>query len=581
MTAPHSLTHETISRWSHFWFFILTGCLVALMGRLIYIQNVMSDSLLTYRDSQQTRSITTPAHRGMIMDTQGRILAGSKTLPSVYADPQLIIDVDMTSDKLATIVGVPKAALQNKILQRNHKRFVWIARKISDSEAEAIRLLKLPGVVITNEPHRYYPNGNLSAHILGFVNSESQGLEGLELQFNDTLTGTPGKLVASCDARRRPLWSRPDKYIPPVHGQHLVLTIDAIIQGYAEAALEAAVKKFQAESGVSIVMSPKNGDILAMCCYPSYNPNYHREYTNDAKRNRCLTDPVEPGSIFKPFVMSAALAEGVATVGEKIDCGPGVWYFGGRRLRDTHANGVLSLEEVLVKSSNIGMGKLGTRLGNERLHHYVCNFGYGQVTGIELPGENKGIVLSSGKWTSYSKTSVPMGQELAVTPIQLITAFAALTNHGSLVKPRLVRTVLDPGGEVIQVTHDPENVRQAVPEMVADIVSRQFMVRMVQDTHHDVKLAHYQMLGKTGTAQVPYRHRRGYEPDAYLGSFLGAAPSQDPQITALIMIRKPNKSLGYYGGKVAGPAVREIIERTLAYWNIPHDPETGNSIAMN
>ncbi|MCH8964149.1 MAG: penicillin-binding protein 2 [Planctomycetes bacterium] len=334
---------------------------------------------------------------------------------------------------------------------------------------------------------------------------------------------------------------------------------------------------------MGIVMSPRDGDVIAMAGYPTFDPNYHSESPSAHKRNRCLTDPVEPGSCFKPLIMSAALSEGVARLDETVDCGSGVWFFGSRRMRDTHANGKLTFEDVLVKSSNIGMGHIGTRLGNKALYEYVRAYGFGARTGISLPGESAGILAPLRKWSSYSKTSIPIGQELAVTPIQLATAFAALVNGGTLRPPRLVRMVLDSAGKQTTPDHQPRPPRQVVPREVADAVAKQALVRMVNESPHDIKLAKYQVLGKTGTAQVPYRNRRGYEPDAYIGSFLGAAPAHDPVVSVIVMIRKPKRSLGYYGGKVAGPAVREIIQKTLAYWDIPpdRDPASLATLAMN
>ncbi len=572
MKSIHALPHhQTTNRWGCFWICVAVACFIGLGARLLYIRTELSPKLLAYRSAQQTRTDQVRARRGSIFDTRGRLLAGSETKPSLFADPQLVEDVDETASQLSAIIGMSTNELAKKIRNRRHTRFVWLARKVAPTEAAAVSSLRLQGVGIQDEPHRFYPNGKALAHLLGFVNSECEGLEGLELQFDDILSGEPGVYQTWCDARRRPLWTREERLTAPVDGQHLVLTIDLVIQKFLQDALEKPVEKFQAESAVGIVISPQNGDVLAMACYPTFDPNYHLEYPAKFKRNRCLTDPVEPGSCFKPIIMSAALAEGVASLDETVDCGSGVWYFGKRRLRDTHANGVLTFEQVLVKSSNIGMGHIGTRLGNRRLHDYVRAFGFGERTGIDLPGENAGIVLPLRRWTSYSKTSIPIGQELAVTPIQLITAFAALLNGGELREPNIVRAVLGPTGRKLPSLPKQQTVRQVIPTPIADAIAKRALARLVNESAHDIKLKRYQMIGKTGTAQVPYRDRRGYEPDAYLGSFLGGAPAYDPVVAVLVMVRKPNKSLGYYGGTVAGPAVREVIEKTLAYWDIPPD----------
>ncbi len=562
---------RTAQRWGHLSLFLLVICFAGLGARLAYIHTAMNDKLLTYRSAQQTSIYRLPARRGSIYDTSGRLLAASETRSSVYADPHLVIDLEDTCSRLSAVLGKPAEELASRIRKRRESRFVWLARKIAATDADAVAAMDLPGIRLRDEAVRFYPNGSALAHLLGFVNSECEGLEGLELRYNKVLSGQAGVYQTWCDTRRRPLWTQQADSMPAVNGQDLILTIDLVIQSFLEEVLARAVDKFQAESAVGIVLSPQTGDILAMACNPTFDPNFRNDYPADHRRNRCITDPVEPGSCFKPIIMSAALAEGLASLDERIDCGSGVWYFGRRRIRDTHANGMLTFEEVLVHSSNIGMGHIGTRMGNRLLHEYLGHFGFGQRTGVDLPGESAGIVLPLRRWTSYSKTSIPIGQELAVTPLQLISAFAALSNGGVLIQPRVVRALVDPAGQRTAMPDHARSVRQVIPPPIAAAVAQRTLVRMVNDSPHDIKLARYQVLGKTGTAQVPYSNRRGYEPDAYLGSFLGAAPAHDPVVATLVMIRKPNRKLGYYGGKVAGPAVKEVIEKTLAYWDIPPD----------
>lgn len=569
MKRSTSRSPDALSRWAHLWIIAVFACFLCGAGRLVYIQDRLSDRLLAYRDDQQTRQIILPAKRGMILDTRGRILAGSQTAPSVFADPQLVRNPDVLAEQLATFLGTDSLGLIEKLHERRDSRFVWIARHISAAEAQAIRALQLSGVRVIDEDRRFYPNGPLLAHVLGFVDIDGRGLEGLELYYDDRLSGQPGKHLTTCDAGRRPLLTRIDNLSQPAHGAHLVLTIDATLQSFAEETLRNTVRRFEAQSGVAIVMAPQKGDILAMCAYPTFDPNHHRDYAPDHKRNRCLTDPVEPGSIFKPFIIASALDRGIISPQERFDCGQGVWYFGSRRIRDTHDNGLLTVEGILVKSSNIGMGKIGTLMGNEALYEAVRNLGFGSKSGVDLPGENDGIVVPLSRWTSYSTTSVPMGQELAVTPIQLICAFATLLNHGRCTTPRVVRGWLDPADNALIPAPTPD-ARPVLSNQVADVVARQMMARMVSESHHDIQLAQHRMVGKTGTAQVPFDDRRGYEPGAYLASFIGAAPANDPQVAVLMMIRKPNSSIAYYGGAVAGPAVRDIVAYTLSYWNMDH-----------
>ncbi|MCH8969039.1 MAG: penicillin-binding protein 2, partial [Planctomycetes bacterium] len=379
---------QSTNRWGHVCVGIVVLCFAGLSGRLVYLQTAARPRALSHRDRQQTRRVDLHAQRGSIFDTRGRLLAASEPQPSVFGDPQRIKDIGHAASQLAAILGTSRDRLIERIERRRHTRFVWLARKVSPGEAQAVRALDLAGIGIKDESHRFYPNGPALAHVLGFVNIDGVGLEGLELQFNDLLSGESAAQYAWCDLRRRPIWRKSESSTAPTHGDNLVLTIDLVIQRYVEEALEHAVTQFQAESGVGIVMSPRDGDVIAMAGYPTFDPNYHREYPSAHKRNRCLTDPVEPGSCFKPLIMSAALSEGVARLDETVDCGKGVWFFGSRRMRDTHANGKLTFEDVLVKSSNIGMGHIGTRLGNKALYEYVRAYGFGARTGISLPGES-------------------------------------------------------------------------------------------------------------------------------------------------------------------------------------------------
>ncbi len=572
--TPDVRAARQTNRWGLGCCALLLLAFVGLGVHLALIETHMSARLIEHRDDQRTRSIAVAPMRGMILDTRGRILAGTTMEPSVFADPAVVQDIPATCAQLAPILGMPPAALAERIAGAKSPEFVWLARRVSQEQAAAVTERKLRGIGIRPEPQRQYPNGTLLAHVLGFVGIDGHGLEGVELGFDRDLAGVAGRYRTTCDARRRPLWTQqavPDEFR---HGNHVVLTIDLVIQSLVEDVLFETVRHFHAESGVALAMSPSDGHLLAMASVPTFDPNHYNDFSVDARRNRCITDPVEPGSCFKPFIMSAALAEGRVALDEQVDCGPGEWRFpmtrGVRRLRDTHPNGVITFEEVLVESSNIGMAHVGMRLGIPTLYRYVRAFGFGERTGIELPGESAGILSPLKRWTSFSKTSVPIGQELAVTPLQLLTAFAALVNGGERHAPTAVQRLLDAGGQPLETQEAPAP-RPAIPASAARQVAQRALVRVVNDSHHNIQLDGYQAIGKTGTAEVPYPDRPGYEPGAYLASFLGAAPAEDPQIAVVVMIRKPDPSIGYYGGLVSGPAVKKILERTLAYWNVPSD----------
>ncbi|MCH7814585.1 MAG: penicillin-binding protein 2, partial [Planctomycetes bacterium] len=421
-----------------------------------------------------------------------------------------------------------------------------------------------------------YPLGASMGQVLGFVGRQSQGLEGLELTCDRWLRGTDGSVRTVRDARRRAIRERTDGpaapagRTEPVDGGHVVLTLDAVIQGFVDELLPRQVQKFEAQSGVAVVMDPRTAEVLAMACYPTFDPNDRGAVDRSLWRNRVVTDMVEPGSTFKPFVASGALLAGVVSPGERIYCHDGLYVSGRRLLHDSSPHGLMTFEEIIIRSSNIGMAIIGERLGNPAMHDIVRRFGFGAPTGIDLPGESAGSVLPLSRWNRYSTTSVPMGHELAVTPLQLITAFCAMVNDGVLLRPRVVRAYLRPDGTVDREFTGPDPVRRVLPKATARYLVNEVLVKVVEEGGgHRAALAGYRVFGKTGTAQVPYDDRRGYEPGAYLGSFIGAAPLENPRVVVLVMIKKPNPRLGYYGGVVSAPVVGDILGRTLAYLQVP------------
>lgn len=544
--------------------------IVGLAGRLVHINTALASRLLTLAEEQQFRQRIIPARRGLIFDTQGRIVAGSKQVESVFADPALIEQPDETARAVATILGMDAGRIEDQIRNSSSPRFCWLKRRVSPAEANAIRDLDPAGIGLRAESQRTYPMGQLMAHVLGVVGLDGDGLEGLEREYDAHLRGQPGLRSTICDASRRAISGRTDRTFDPQDGGHLVLTLDAVIQQIAEEQLARQVEEFEAESGVAVVMDPATGEVLAMACQPTFDPNEFGAVPPEARRNRAVTDPVEPGSTFKPIVASAAVLHRVVALDEKIYCHRGLYKVGARLLRDTHPRGELTLEEIVTYSSNIGMGIVGMRLGNERMHQIVRAFGLGEPTNVGFPGEDPGLVMPLSRWTTYSTTSVPMGYEVLVTPLQLASAFCAIVNDGVLLRPRLVRARLSAEGDVVESFDTPVVVRRAIPAEVARYIAQKVMVNVVENgTGKPCRLSEYQVLGKSGTAKLAYRGRRGYEPGAYLGSFVAAAPAENPRVLALVMIRRPNAGRGYYGSKVAAPAVREILRASLPYRGVP------------
>jgi cell division protein FtsI (penicillin-binding protein 3) len=576
------------------------ACLLALVGRLCYIDGAMSAEgtrLATYLADQQRTTVPIMARRGDVLDAANRVLAGSQERPSIFADPTLIQDPELIATRLAPILETHPERVRTRAKQIREmlseavsaepkKHFVWLERRVEvEQEKEVRRFIhdcKIVGVGVVDEPFRRYPMHTVAAHVVGFVDIDGNGLEGIERRYDAVLKGKPGSLTVYRDAARRPMWSAQanEGFVPPRNGMTLKLTVDAAIQEVLESQVAGAVEHFKAHSGVGVVMNPKSGEVLAMASVPTYDPNDPSASPPDARRNRVLTDPTEPGSTFKPFVASAALTEKVTHAGDTVFCHNGMYAVGARRLHDHHPYGDLTFEQIVIKSSNIGMAILGQRLGNERLHRYLSaplGFRFGTPTGIDLDGEDGGILLPLRKWTSFSTTSVPMGQEVAVTPLQLATAFCAIVNGGKFIRPRIVRAVIDPRGEVVQEFTQPQIISQVIPPDIAEFMTKTVLVGVVNEgTGGRAKLDRYQVLGKTGTAQIARKDGRGFLPDAYTGSFLGAVPASDPTLVVLVMIRQPQRSIGYYGGTVAAPAVREVMRRSLAYLGVSPDkaPET-------
>lgn len=554
---------------------VVSVLLAGLLFRVWQIQSSMSGMLEERAIRQQRMVIPLPARRGKITDSAGRVLAGTVERPSVFVDPKVVgDDLGRVAASLSEILEIPAAQIREQIAARAESRFVWVVRRTSVEKGQAVRSARLPGVGVVGEAQRVYPLGSLAAHVLGHCGIDDVGMEGLEKRFNAQLAGQAGYQEVLCDAGRRPLEHMADRFSPPRDGYHLVLTIDAVIQASAERHLRAAVEDFEARSGVAIVMDPRSGEVLALANWPTYDPNRAGQSTAESRRNRAITDPYEPGSIFKTVIAAAAVDMGLARLDEMIHCENGVWVLGRRRLRDVHPYGLLSMRDVVVKSSNIGMAKIGMRMGNPRLYAALERFGFTARTGIELPGEDRGLVSPLSRWKSYTTPSVSMGHEMAVTPLQMLTAFCAILNDGQLLAPRIVRGVFDSDGErIIEDRSRPIPVRRALEAPTARRFTQDVMAAVVNEgTGKRAQLALHQVVGKTGTAQIPFFGRAGYEPGAYIGSFLGAVPAENPQVAVLVSVVRPKVGKGYYGGTVAAPAAKLIMADVISYWNIPPSP---------
>ena len=549
--------------------------LLGLGGRLWYINTAMRDRLIQRAQEQRRSATIVPARRGMIMDRKGRVVAATEFLPDVFVDPSRITDMDALAQKLAPPLNLTPERIKARIKERPASHFVVLAQRVDEFTEEAVRELKDPSVGFEARPVRTYPLGKSMAHVLGWVGRDGSGMEGIELQFDARLRGTSGRRATIRDVRRRGIMPAEEGAVEPVDGGHVVLTIDAELQRITEAALERGVQRVQAESGVAVVISPATGEVLAMTCYPGFDPANAEEAPAKLRRNRTVTDPTEPGSTFKPFIASGAIEGSYVSLTEQIDCHMGQKYFGTRLIQDVKKCGMLDLRGILTYSSNIGMSIIAERMGNPALHNTVRRFGFGSQTGIEYPGEAEGLVRPLRKWGKLTTQSVAMGYEISATPLQLAVAFSAIVNDGVLMRPRLVSQVLGPHGEVTRDNTQPVVVNRVITSKTAQLLTQDLLAAVVEEgSGRHAKLDHYKVSGKSGTAKLPFPNQKGYESGQYMGAFLGASsikPDGPPELAVVVMIRRPDATLGYYGGAVAAPVVGEILQHSLAYLQVPPD----------
>ncbi|MFW5858056.1 MAG: peptidoglycan D,D-transpeptidase FtsI family protein [Planctomycetota bacterium] len=541
-------------------------------GRLARMQALdPADGPLRAERSLESES-RVPVHRGTILDRCGRELAVSRPQFGCAIDPGLVANVGETLDSLAGALALgpeERAQVLKTVADRRAAdrpcRFVWVRRALSPAEAEAVAALDVPGAMLVRGWRRTYPQGRTACHAIGFVSRDQRGLEGLELVWDNALTGKPGVRRLDRDARRRALLLSDPTVRPAEQGGNLTLTLDAYIQLVVERELARIAEKHTPERATAVVLDPCTGAILALANWPAYDLNDARAVDPADRLNASVAAIYEPGSVFKPFILAAALEAGAVRLATPIGCEGGVWNLGYRVLHDTHGYGTLSAAKVVIKSSNIGIAKIGMRLGMRPLSVFLAGFGFGTETGLHLPGELPGLLRPVEAWNPrFSMTSIPMGQEVGVTPVQLASAFGALVNGGILVRPRLVESVRDAEGRVLRRVR-PEPVRRVISATTSREV-RAVLARVVTEgTGRRARCPEYDFGGKTGTAQIA--GPGGYQEGQYVATFCGFGPVEAPRLVVLVSVTRPKN--GYYGGTVSAPAVREILRESLLYLHVP------------
>ena len=542
---------------------ILTVAFAGLAGRLGWLMIIKHGELAALAERQYSRTIALQGARGPIVDRHGAPLATSTPAESLFAQPRGIGDPVRLAAALAPIVDVPARDLHAQLT--SGKGFVWLRRKLPPAIAARVRALNEPGLGFLAEPLRLYPNRELAAHVLGFAGVDG-GLEGVERAWNEALAGTPGRAIVGRDALGREIAAQ-QILTPPAPGRGVMLTLDQTIQYLAEREIDAAYRRTHARAAMAIAMDPRSGDVLALALRPTFNPNAFLDVASrEVWRNRAVTDPFEPGSTFKVILAAAALEEGVVRPDDRIWAENGQLTIAKTIIHDWKKFGWLSFSEVLQNSSNVGSMKVGLALGGDRYHHYMTAFGFGAPTGIGLPGESRGLLRDPQRWSPLSLPTMSIGQEVSVTALQMLAAFGAVANGGTLMQPRLVKAEFDADGREMRRI-EPRAVRQVVSPETARTLSRMLVEVVEHGTGHLAAVGGYDVGGKTGTAQKLDSTTRRYSRAPGVLSFVGFVPADEPRLVLLVLLDEPKNEK--WGSEAAAPIFAAIAAPVLRYLEVP------------
>jgi cell division protein FtsI (penicillin-binding protein 3) len=539
--------------------------ILLVLGRLAYLQLFRYGKYLAKAQKQQEHTVEINPTRGMVLDRNGNELAVSTPADFCFADPSEITNPEMVASLLAPVLGKPSAEIEARL---HEGRFVRLERRLSKDAAARIVALNLRGVYVQQENHRTYPAGQLAAHVLGWVDPDEHGLGGIEYARDREIRGRPGRMLVSEDAHQK--WY--DRRVSePQPGTTVVLTIDQTIQYIVEDELARGIALTHAKSGVVVVMDPNNGSVLAMSSWPTFDPNDASHASADARMNRAVTAAYEPGSTFKLITIAGALEEGITRPSEVVDCQMGKIVVAGRLIHDHKPFGLLTVAGILAQSSDVGAIKIGLRLGAPKFDQYIRLFGFGRLSGIELPGENRGLLRPLENWTPSSIGSLAMGQEISVNPVQLVAAVSAIANGGLLPRAHIVQEIRRGATVEPRAQRPPTRVLSTttsatVREMMEGVI--------LEGTGKKARMNGYSAGGKSGTAQKIDPSTGRYSPNQYVASFTGFAPLNTPALAILVALDSPVGP--HFGGDTAGPIFRHIGERALAHLGVPHDEPFGN-----
>jgi cell division protein FtsI (penicillin-binding protein 3) len=544
-----------------------------ILFRLVTLQVLQAAELTARADRQHQKSVTLEGARGTVIDRHGKVLAMNVEVPSIFGVPTSLDNPANAARFLSPVLHIRREEIEKKLRQEKH--FVWLARKIEPEQGHRLEQLSIDGIGMVMEGRRFYPKGPLLAHVLGFVGMDGIGLEGLERRYETQLHGEKRMTILQRDALGRTVFPKGLREQVPAAGHALTLTIDEVIQYIAEKELEQAVDHSRAKSGTIIVLEPQSGAILAMAVSPRFDPNAVAALTADRWRNRALTDTYEPGSTMKVVVAAAALEERAMMPGSMLFGENGRMTVASTTIHDHEKLGWMTFAEMIQKSSNIGAAKTGMLLGESRLYRYLQAFGFGQRTDVDLPGEVAGLLKSPREWGRRSLASISMGQEVGVTPLQMVSAVAAIANDGVLMKPYVVSGMRDQKGQLVKETL-PHVKRRVVSPVTARTLTTILEGVVTSGTGTKAAIPGFRVAGKTGTAQKVDPRTGAYSSALSVGSFVGFVPADSPRLAMIVVIDEPQGEA--WGGVVAAPVFRRVGEQVLTYLGVSRDDQV--KIAM-
>ncbi len=552
----------------------MAGFAVVLI-RLFNLQVLQAAELTVKADRQHSKTVTLEGPRGTIYDRHGKVLAINVEVPSVFGVPALLDNPSGVARYLSPVLHVRAAEIERKLKQ--DRSFVWLARKLDPDQGRRLEQMPLDGIGIVMEGRRFYPKGPLLSHVLGFAGMDGQGLEGLEHRYETYLHGEKRIVVLQRDALGRTVFPKDLREQAPASGHSLTLTIDEVIQYVAEKELEATVNATHAKSGILVAMEPRTGAVLALAVSPRFDPNAVAALSPDRWRNKALTDAYEPGSTLKVIVGAAALEEKVMTPGSLVFGENGRMTVANTIIHDHEKSGWMTFAQVIQRSSNIGAAKVAMALGENRLYRYLQAFGFGERTDIDLPGEATGLLKHPRSWGRRSLASIAMGQEIGVTPLQLIAAVSAVANGGLLMKPYIVSEIRDAGGRLVK-QGAPQVRRRVISAETAVTLSRILEGVVAQGTGTKAAIPGFRVAGKTGTAQKIDPRTGAYSSTQFVGSFVGYVPADDPRLAMIVVIDEPQTEA--WGGAVAAPVFRRVAEQVLPYLGVTSNETVKLAMAM-